>query len=170
MTRLTKALLAAAASAGLITAFGVTAASAASPPAARSRGSATEHLQLMTTSATSSKSSIIATGVFTAAGVDSSGSKVDTVTLPGGTFKINHSGVTHGKQTFNAKTCLLTVSETGRYTLGHGTGRYAGIRGHGRFAFTILAIAARNSHGKCSMTLPPAAFHQVINASGPIHL
>ena len=170
MARIYKALLAAAASAAAIAAFGVTAASAASPPAARTGKSGTEHLQLMTTSATASKSSIIATGVFTAAGVDKSGNKIDTITFPGGTFKINHSGVTHGKQNFNPKTCLLTVKETGPYTIGHGTGRYAGIRGHGKATVTILAIAARNSHGKCSMTLPPAAFHQVINASGPIHL
>jgi len=146
------------------------AASAASPPAAGSRVSGTEHLQLMTTSATASRVSIIATGVFTAGGVDREGSKVDTITFPGGTFKINHSGVTPGKQNFNPKTCLLTVKETGPYTIGHGTGSYAGIRGHGKATVTILAIAARNSNGKCSMSRPPTAFHQVINASGPIHL
>jgi hypothetical protein len=156
--------------AGAIAVSGATAASAASPGTVRSLASGTEHFHYMTTSATSSKASIIATGVFTGGGVDTSGKTADTVTFPRGTFKINHPGATHGKQTLNPRTCLFTDSETGSYTLGGGTGAYAGISGHGTAVITILAVTARNSAGKCSMTLPPAAWQQVINASGPVHL
>jgi hypothetical protein len=46
----------------------------------------------MTTSATSSTLSVIAHGVFTAAGVDHSGSKVDTLVFANGSFKMTHTG------------------------------------------------------------------------------
>ena len=56
----------AAAAAAAITVTGVATASAA--PHARPGASGTEHFQIMSTSATSNTSSIIATGVFTAGG------------------------------------------------------------------------------------------------------
>jgi hypothetical protein len=130
--------------------------------------SGTEHFQLMTTSATSSESSLIARGVFTAPGVDHSGNKVDTVDFPGGSFKITHSNGT-GTQHFDPKTCLLTVARHGTYKLLGGTGKYAGISGSGKYQFSLLAIGAR-SGGKCTQAKPPVAFHQVINASGPVSL
>jgi hypothetical protein len=147
--------------AALISGAGLVAASAA--PAA----SGTEHFQAVST-ATSSRTSVIFTGAFTAGGVASVGRTTGTFTVPGGTFKIRHSRGT-GKQTFNPRTCLLTVSRHGTYTLGHGTGKYAGISGHGTYQLHILAVA-RKAHGKCSQSLPPAAFQQIINASGPVSL
>jgi hypothetical protein len=148
---------------------GVTAASAASPARARPAVSGTEHFYVMTNSPTSAQASAIATGVFTAGGVDVTGRTVDTLRFPAGTLKINH-GAAHGKQTLNPQTCLFTASETGNYTISGGTGVYAGISGHGTAKITILAVAARNSKGQCSQTLTPVAFQQVIEGSGPIHL
>ena len=130
--------------------------------------SGTEHFQLMTTSPTSTTSSNIASGVFTAPGVDHSGNKVDTVDFPGGSFQIAHSKGT-GTQNFNPKTCLLTIHQHGTYRITRGTGKFAGISGHGHYRLNILAIGAR-SGGKCSQSKPPVAFHQVINASGPVTL
>jgi hypothetical protein len=130
--------------------------------------SGTENLQLMSTSATSPTSSVIASGVFTAPGVDHAGNKVDTVVFPGGSFKIAHSKGT-GTQHFDPKTCLLTLSRHGTYTLLSGTGKYAGISGSGKYQLSILAIGA-SSGGKCTQSKPPVAFHQVINASGPVSL
>ncbi|MGD0376796.1 MAG: hypothetical protein ABSB01_19695 [Streptosporangiaceae bacterium] len=147
---------------------GLTAASAS--PAPRPSWTGIEHFQLMTTSATSSKESIIAIGgVFTAGGVDYQGNKVDRVVFPGGTFKIRHSSG-KGTQNFNPKTCLNVISLHGTYSLGHGTGKYAGISGHGRYQLSILFVAARNSKGKCSQTKPPAAYQQIIKAHGPAKL
>jgi hypothetical protein len=147
--------------AAVISGAGLAAASAA--PAA----SGTEHFQAVSTS-TSSRTSIIFTGAFTAGGVANVGRTTGTFKFPGGTFKITHSRGT-GKQTFNPRTCLLTVSRHGTYTLGHGTGKYAGISGHGTYQLHILAVA-RRAHSKCSQSLPPAAFQQIINASGPVSL
>ena len=69
---------AAAIAAGAIAVSGVAAAGAASRPAV----SGTESFQIMSTSATLTTSSFIAHGaVFTAGGVDHSGSKTDTIVL-----------------------------------------------------------------------------------------
>ena len=157
----------AAVAAGAIAVSGVAVASAASHTA-RPAASGTEQFQLMNTSPTSSKSSIIARGVFTGGGIDKSGAKVDTVVFPNGTFKITHGKGT-GTQHFNPKTCLLTVSQTGPYTLSGGTGAYAGISGSGTYQLSILAVGAR-SGGTCTKTVPPVAFQQLIRASGKAQL
>jgi hypothetical protein len=152
--------------AGAITVSGVAVAAAHTTHA---NASGIEQLQLMSTSATSSTAGVIARGVFTAAGVDHEGKKnTDTVVFPGGTFKITHSKGT-GPQSFNPKTCLLTISQHGTYKLSGGTGSYAGISGSGKYQLSILAVAAR-SGGKCSKTKPPVAFQQIIKAAGPVKL
>jgi hypothetical protein len=134
-----------------------------------SAASGTENFQMMTTSATSPTASVIASGVFTAPGVDHEGQhNTATFTFPNGTVSLKHSAGT-GKQTFDPKTCLLTINEHGTYNMTGGTGSYAGITGSGKYQLSILAIGA-SSGGKCSKSKPPVAFHQVINASGPVTL
>lgn len=154
----------AAAAAALLGGTGMAAASS------HATASGTEHFQLMSTSGTSNKSSVIAYGVFTAGGVDTSGAhNTDTLTFANGSFKLVHK-ITGGSQHFNTKTCLLTGTQTATYTLGSGTGAYARISGSGKATVNILGIAARNSNGQCSQSLPPVAFHLLINASGPVTL
>jgi hypothetical protein len=85
-----------------------------------------------------------------------------------GTFKVRHSNG-KGSQGSNPKTCLLSISEHGTYKIFGGTGKFAGISGHGIYHLSILAIGAR-SKGKCSKTRAPAAFQQLIRASGPVTL
>ena len=131
--------------------------------------SGTEHFQLMSTSATSNASSVIASGVFTAPATDREGpNNIGTFTFSNGTIVVKHSNGT-GTQHFDPKTCLLTVNQHGTYKLLRGTGNYAGISGSGNYQLSILAIGAR-SGGTCSKTKPPVAFHQVINATGPVTL
>jgi hypothetical protein len=139
--------------------------------AAPSSGSASgiEHFQAMSTSDTSNRTTLIAHGVFTAGGVDiSTGNTTDTFKFPNGTIRVRHSPGT-GPQSFDPRTCLLTVHQHGTYTLLGGTGKYAGISGHGTFRLHVLLVAAR-SHGQCSQTKPPVAFELLIRASGPVHL
>jgi hypothetical protein len=129
-----------------------------------------EHFQLMSTSASSNRSSLIAYGAFTAGGVDTAGAhNTDTVTFANGTFKLVHKQ-TGGSQHFNPTTCLLTATATATYTIGDGTGAYKGISGSGKATVSILGVGARSSTGKCSKSQAPVAFHQVINASGPVTL
>jgi|SRR5579859_6167164 len=158
----------AAAAIATIAAVGVTAAGAATRTGPAVSG--TEHFQLMTTSSTASTSSAIGYGVFTDFGVDHPGAKVDTITLQHGSFQVTHSKGT-GTQHFNPKTCLFQISQQGTYTVGNGTGKYAGIKGSGTYQLSILGIGAK-SGGVCAnpQTTPALAFHQVINASGPVTL
>ena len=134
-----------------------------------SAASGTENFQMMTTSATSPTASVIASGVFTAPGTDHEGAhNTGTFTFSNGTVTVKHSKGT-GTQSFDPKTCLLTINEHGTYTLTGGSGSYAGITGNGKYQLSILAIGA-SSGGKCVQNKPPVAFHQVINASGPVSL
>jgi hypothetical protein len=158
---ITAAIVAAAASA----AVGGAGIAAASTHSAGTTG--TESFQLMTTSGTGSTSSVIARGVFTGAAVDHEHAhNTATFVFSNGTVRLHHSNG-KGRQSFNPKTCLLTISQRGDYRITGGTGKYAGISGHGRYQLSILAVGAR-SGGKCSQNKPPVAFHQVINASGPV--
>ena len=107
-----------------------------------------------------------ARGVFTAPATDIMGNRTDTFKFSNGSFRVRHSPG-HGPQSFNPRTCLVKVSQHGTYRLSHGTGKYAGIKGHGRYHVTVLAIGARNANGKCSQRKAPVAFQQIIKASGP---
>jgi hypothetical protein len=152
--------------AGTVAISGLTAASAS--PAPSHRVSGTEHFQFVNGSVTAREADVIVTGVFTAGGADIMGSTTDTFRFPGGTFQVRHSAG-HGTQSFDPKTCLATINSRGTIKLGHGTGRYAGISGHGTYTLSILEIAAR-SNGRCSRTKPPVAFQQILQAQGPVHL
>jgi hypothetical protein len=162
-------LLAAAGSmlaAGALALSGIVAAAAAP---SGSSASGIERFQIMSTSANAIRDTVIAHGVFTAGGVDITTSPTtDTFKFPNGTIKVRHSPGT-GPQSFNPRTCLITVHQHGTYTLRSGTGKYAGISGHGRYRLDILAVAAR-SHGKCNQNKPLVAFEQIIRAAGPVHL
>ena len=142
-----KIITSAAVAATAVALLGGTGIAAASSHAAVTK---TESFQLMSTSGTN-KSSAIAYGAFTAAGVDTSGAhNTDTLTFSNGTLKLVHKK-TGGSQHFDPTTCLLTVTQTATYTLGNGTGAYKGVTGSGKATVNILGIAARNSAGKCSM-------------------
>jgi hypothetical protein len=163
MRKTITATIAAAAATAALGGAGIAAAST------HSGAAGTEHFQLMTTSATATTSSVIAYGVFTGAAVDHQvSSSVDKFVFPGGTIRVRHSAG-HGPQSVNPKTCLLTVDQHGTYRIIGATGKFAGISGHGTYRLSILAIGAR-SGGKCSQSKPPVAYHQVINASGPVSL
>ena len=38
------------------------------------------------------------------------------------------------------------------------------------YAASVVGIGAKTKKGACSQTAPPVAFHQVVNASGPVKL
>jgi len=153
------------ATAGVLATTGVMAATAATHHSAAAV-SGTESFQIMTTSATGSLSVIASGAVFTAAGTDQENQKAGTAkfTFSNGTVSLKHSPG-KGTQSFNPKTCLFTLNFHGTYAYTGGTGAYSGITGSGTYKLSILGIAAR-SGGKCSQSLPPVAFHQVINATG----
>jgi hypothetical protein len=136
----------------------------------RAATSGTEHFSLMTTEASTSKYVVIASGLFTAGGVDLSGNTVDRVKLSNGGFKINHAGPIHViKEQFNPKTCLGVFVVTGKFTLEGGTGAYKGISGSGK-ALISGTFIARRTKGQCNPNATPLVAEQTITATANVSL
>lgn len=140
-------------------------ASASASPSANAR----EHLQIMSTKATARELSVIATGAFTAGGYDKPGAKVDTIVLPGGRFTFTHvsKSFTAG---FDPSTCLLTETQKGTFTIGGGTGKYAGVHGSGAFVTRITGVTAKNKAGQCTHAQAPRTFQGVTTATGTVSM
>jgi hypothetical protein len=139
---------------------------------ARVTRSATEHFQVITTSATAKRLSIVATGAFTGGGVvagsirdSANGTGAGTVVLRGGTFKITASA-NSGSGSGDPSSCLFTSDATGTYRLHGGTGKYAKLSGTGKFSLASVTIDTRNSKGRC--TEKPAAYQLIITLHGPV--
>lgn len=164
-----KRIVSIATAAGSVMAAAATALWLAVPAGASSAGvSGTENFQIVSTSATSTTASVIATGVFTDGGVDHMGNKVDTFVFAKGSFKVAHKGPSTAH--INPKTCLLTIVGHGTFKISGGTGAYKKISGAGTYKFNILAIAARTATGKCTQKKPPTTFQQIIKATGTVKL
>ena len=149
-----------------VTAADVTAASAS--PATSRAASGTEYVQVMSTGS-SGPASAIARGVFTAAGQAYLGdARVGKIIFPGGTIVLSHHTV-HGSSQFDPKGCLSAVSQEGTYQIVRGTGRYAGISGHGTYQLSLEIVAAR-VRGDCSSAQPPVAQQQLLRLSGPVRI
>jgi hypothetical protein len=154
------------AAAGAIAVTGATAASAA--PRVQPPASGNEHLQIMSTSTTSSRASAIAYGAFTAAGTAKLDSApVGTIAFPGGTIKISHHPG-KGTMRFSPETCLTVIRQPGTYTITGGTGKYTGITGHGSYQLSLTFIASRTA-GKCSTGIPPVGQQELLRLTGPVH-
>ena len=61
------------------------------------------------------------------------------------------------------------ISQPGTYKITGGTGKYAGISGHGTYQLNLTFIASR-ARGKCSTAAPPVAQQELLRLSGPVHL
>lgn len=161
------AAMAAVAATGTISAAGVTAASAS--PASLQAASGTEYVQIMSASTAPGPASAIARGVFDAAGQARLGdARVGTITFPGGTIVLSHHAG-HGSAQFDPKGCLSVISQSGTYQIVRGTGRYAGISGHGTYQLSLEIVAAR-VHGACSSAKPPVAQQELLRLSGPVRM
>jgi hypothetical protein len=148
-------------------ATGVTAASAA--PAAPRAASGTEYVQIMSASTAPGPASAIARGVFAAGGQARVGdARGGTITFPGGTIVLSHRP---GKSSshFYPAGCLSLISQSGSYRIVRGTGRYAGISGHGTYQLSLEIVAAR-VHGGCSSAKPPVAQQELLRLAGPVRM
>jgi hypothetical protein len=164
MRKIIAVLAAAAGATVLVTSVGLAAASA------RPASSANEHFTLMTTQPSASKYTIIASGVFTAGGVDTSGSTTDTATFHNGSFKIYHGGKFKIlKEQLSQKTCLGLFEARASITLGHGTGAYKGISGSGSALINELAVFKRTK-GTCNGNANPVSNEQTISAAANVKL
>ncbi len=53
------------------------------------------------------------------------------------------------------------------WTRSRGTGRYAGISGHGTYQLSLEIVAAR-ANGRCSSARPPLGQQELLRLSGPV--
>jgi hypothetical protein len=133
--------------------------------------SGAEHFYLMTTQPSASKYTIIASGVFTTYGTDTSGNSTDTARVQGGSFKIHHGGnIRILKQSVNPRTCLAQFVAEGSFTLGNGTGAYKKLSGSGKAVITDLGIAPRTKKGTCNLNANPVVNEETITATAHVSL
>ena len=130
---------------------------------------ATEHLQLASTSARSTKLTAIATGLFTAGGIasgDFTQGGTEVVKVQGGTFKVT-AGRFLGSSGISLRTCLSSTGGKGTFKIHGGTGKYAGLRGSGTFAIRILSVSVRLKSGGCGRTV---VSQSMITLNGPVRM
>jgi hypothetical protein len=161
---LTKRAVAVLAVAAAAIAGGSGAASAAASPV--QVHSSAEHFRIVSTQVASRRLSVIATGTFTAGGYETPRHGEDVIVFPGGTLTLKLSENSGSGSA--SSTCLFTQTGRGRFTIGHGTGRYAGITGSGKARTSSIAVTARNAAGKCIHLNHPVAYQAMITANGSI--
>jgi hypothetical protein len=111
-------------------------------------------------------------GLFADGGWDESGNtNYDVLHLSNGDLRITHpdSKITFQKFALNPDTCAASLTIRGGYTLGHGTGAYAGITGHGTYNARIHLVADRVD-GVCDQNSAPLAETGIIRGNGPAFL
>lgn len=125
----------------------------------------TEHFRIISTDASASRQSVIATGAFTAGGVEAIGRTSDKAYLYHGTFRISRR-ITYKSRPAPPVNCLFTETEYGRYTIGAGTGRYAGLRGSGKFSLHITEVLAQTGKHQCGRAV---AFQVIMYEHGLVN-
>lgn len=114
--------------------------------------------------------SVVMWGAITAGGRDdASHESYDVLHLGNGTLRVTHPD---SQSTFtphlNHKTCYFSYELKGKYTVGHGTGAYQGVTGHGTYDGAGHAILARKKSGACDQNAEPKVGIFTVNGSGPI--
>jgi hypothetical protein len=137
-----------------VAAISGTSIAAAAPPQQQSAKQGAEHLVIMGISARSGALSVIATGLFTDGGTASLLPPEPYLVLKLGAGSIRLTARGAAKFKLDRATCLVTISGHNTYTLGHGTGKYAGIRGSGRFTITGSQVIRRKAGGACESERP----------------
>jgi hypothetical protein len=68
----------------------------------------------------------------------------------------------------DTKTCYATFTESGKFSLSHGTGDYAGIKGSGRYSAKGFAYLPRTKSGGCDENSEPAHEIFTVQAHGKL--
>jgi hypothetical protein len=66
------------------------------------------------------------------------------------------------------KTCYASFTESGKFTLSHGTGRFAGIAGAGRYSAHGYAYLPRTRAGVCNQNAKPSHEIFTVQAHGTL--
>jgi hypothetical protein len=114
----------------------------------------------------------IAHGAFTRSGKDDvSHNNYDVLSFGNGRLRLTHpDSESHFTPHINPTTCYVSFTLTGKYTLGHGTGSYRGVTGHGTYQGHGQGILNRTSSGACDMNGKPKDEVYYIKGSGPVSM
>jgi hypothetical protein len=144
---------------------GIAAASAQLSPAAIHRRA--EHFTFILTSTNAGEASVIATGLFTDGGTINIFTNGPSAAMKLGAGTIRLTTTSKGLESkTNPVTCLTTVTGRGTYNLGHGTGKYIGIRGSGHYTVLDHVVSRREPGGGCVTTRSPLAVQAIFTFSG----
>lgn len=138
-------------------------------PSAFAETSGTEQFQI---ELTSSSADVVAHGLFTDGGTDvESNTNYDALVLSQGDIRLTHpdARVTEVITKMNATTCFAKFTQKGGYILGHGTGAYAGIHGHGNYTAKFQLVLSRTD-GVCDEDSAPLSQTGTVHAAGPAFL
>lgn len=114
---------------------------------------------------------VIVNGALHGSGKDDPNhSDFDVLHLNGGTLRVTHPNkdATY-VPTVDRQTCYASFQEHGMFTLGHGTGKYAGITGSGKYHASGYTIAKRKKSGKCDFHAEPKVEIFTVHGSGTVH-
>jgi hypothetical protein len=128
-----------------------------------------ERFRIISTTPTSRRQSVLATGEFTAGGYVVPGRvtalrSTDKMVFPSGTFQVARH-ITRQSLPLPTSACLISETIHGTYSLRHGTRSFAGIGGSGGFVVRISGII-RKSHGRCGG--PMTVYQQITYAGGTV--
>lgn len=120
-------------------------------PAQTASAARAEHFRVISISA-AARSSVLATGAFTAGGYQVSGPvaglrATDTIVFPNGRLTVRRR-ITRQALPLPTSACLVTETIHGTLSIGGGTGAYRRISGTGGFVQRITGVLPR-SHGQC---------------------
>ena len=73
-----------------------------------------------------------------------------------GKLTVRHTKTSGGTQSLNPKTCVLSFSEGGVYTVVGGTGKFSGATGHGKYRIRVIIRVQRLKNGTCNTS--PSAY------------
>jgi hypothetical protein len=149
-----------------ISAAAIAGGSGAASAAASASHSKSEHFRIVSTQTASRRLSVIATGTFTAGGYEIPRRDRGVLVFPGGTLTLTLSENSAAGSV--SSTCLVTQTAHGRFTIGHGTGRYAKVTGSGKLTVASIGVAAKNAAGECTHLTDPATYQAVTTANGSI--
>jgi hypothetical protein len=137
--------------AALASGAAVTTAYASQQSPAQHSAAPQEHFRVISTSTTSTRQSVLATGQFTAGGYLAPGKVVnlrstDKMVFPSGTFQVARH-ITRQSLPLPTSSCFVQETIRGTYSLGHGTGAFRGISGSGGFTLGIKGVIRRSKNG-----------------------
>jgi hypothetical protein len=111
---------------------------------------------------------VLVHGAISAAGKDDPNhSNYDVLRFAHGSMRVVHP---ESQSTFvpkiDTKTCYASFTEKGKFTISHGTGRYAGIKGSGHFSAEGFAYLPRTRSGACNQNAEPTHEIFTVQAHG----